>query len=275
MKGRRVTLVRPTEADYELIAEWLGPASPTAVLTADTGEFVTPEDLKRYNDSGEIRQFAVRTLDGTTVGTVNYRRQGPVGSYVIGGAIGDPSMWQRGLGAEAFDLLIDHLFHARNAHRMQFTTALYNKSVLRMVTRAGFVLEGILREYHYLDGRYHHAAVWSLLRHEYYDSLAEQARRTPGFTGPDAIPESAKAEALAVLCDHLRRPEAETSIKILLEDADAEAASRAAARTAGAAAAAAALTGAVSDAVSHAVTAPGAAAPPASAAPAVNGEAAR
>lgn len=221
MKGRRVRLDRPTDADYELIADWLGPNSEAAVLTADAGEYVTPEDLKRLNSSGEIRQFTVRTQDGRPVGTVNYRRQGPVGNYAIGGAIGDPELWQQGLGAEAFDLLIDHLFHARNAHRMQFTTALYNKGVLRMVTRAGFVLEGILRDHHYLDGEYHHAAVWSLLRYEYYQSVHEQEQRNPSYQRPDQIPESTKAEALDIMLGHLRHPRSETSIQLLLEDADA------------------------------------------------------
>ncbi|WP_051851820.1 GNAT family N-acetyltransferase [Streptomyces sp. NRRL F-5650] len=223
MKGRRVSLDRPTDADYELMADWLGPASQAAVLTADAGEYITPEDLQRLNSSGQIRQFAVRTHDGRTVGTVNYRQHGPVGNYAIGGAIGDPALWQQGLGAEAFDLLIDHLFHARNAHRMQFTTALYNKSVLRMVTRAGFVLEGILRDHHYLDGTYHHAAVWSLLRYEYYDSLDRQEQRDPSFVRPDVIPESTKAEALDIVLSHLRHPRSETSIQLLLEDANADA----------------------------------------------------
>lgn len=218
MKGRLVTLDRPTDADFELIADWLGPASPTAVLTADTNEFVTPEDLKKYNATGQIRQFAVKAQDGRCVGTVNYRQAGPAGSYTIGGAIGDTAMWQRGLGAEAFDLLLDHLFHSRNAHRAQFTTALFNKSIIRLVTRAGFVLEGILRDYFYLDGRHHHAAMWSLLRHEYYEAVDILTRKSPSFVHPDQIPECDKAAARAVLRDHLRRPGAETSIQLLLDE---------------------------------------------------------
>lgn len=218
MKGRRVSLDRPSDADYELIADWLGPASQAAVMTADAGEYVTPDDLKKLNASGQIRQFAVRTHDGTTVGTVNYRQQGAMGNYAIGGAIGDPELWAHGLGVEAFDLLIDHLFHARNAHRMTFTTALYNKGVLRMVTKAGFVLEGILRDHHYLDGAYHHAAIWSLLRHEYYESVASQEKRDPAYTRPDVIPQADKEQALSLMRRHLQRPEADTSIRLLLED---------------------------------------------------------
>ncbi|GAA3214560.1 GNAT family N-acetyltransferase [Streptomyces sp. XM83C] len=225
LKGRLVSLVRPTDADYELMAEWLGPTSPTAVLTADTQEYATPETLRQLNDSGRIRQFAVRDRDGRTIGTVNYRQSGPAGNYTIGGAIGDPAMWQRGLGAEAFDLLLDHLFHSLNAHRMQFTTALYNKGVLRLVIRAGFVLEGILRDYFFLDGAYHHAAVWSLLRHEYYEAVDILTRTSPSFVGPDLIPEKDKAEARDLLRTHLSRPDAETSLRLLLAEATAPAAS--------------------------------------------------
>uniref|UniRef100_A0AAU2VA86 GNAT family N-acetyltransferase n=1 Tax=Streptomyces sp. NBC_00003 TaxID=2903608 RepID=A0AAU2VA86_9ACTN len=219
MKGRLVSLARPTDADYELMAEWLGPNSPAAVLTADTNEFATPQALRQLDESGSIRQFAVRDHDGRTVGTVNHRRSGPAGNFIIGGAIGDPELWRRGLGAEAFDLLLDHLFHSLNAHRAQFTTALYNKSVLRLVTRAGFVLEGVLRDFFFLDGAYHHAAVWSLLRHEYYEAVDILTRTSPSFVGPDRVPEEDKAAARDLIRAHLRKPDTETSFRLLLGDA--------------------------------------------------------
>jgi hypothetical protein len=136
---------------------------------------------------------------------------------VIGGAIGDPELWSRGYGAEAFDLLIDHLFHARNAHRVQFTTAMYNKNVLRLATRAGFVLEGVLREYYYLDGCHHDAVVWSLLRSEYYGVVEHLKRTDPDFALPETVSESDKVEARRIVAQYLADASGETSARLLLQ----------------------------------------------------------
>lgn len=214
MQGRNVTLARPDEAEYEQIVQWLAPTSLTAILTMDSDENVTAQELREANDSGQVRIFVVRDSKGKAVGTVNYRKQGPAGCYVIGGAIGEPELWKLGLGVEAFQLLLDLLFHVRNAHRVQFTTALYNKAVLQLVSRSGFVLDGVLREYHYLDGRHHDVALWSMLRADYYRAV-EQTK----FLGhPDSIPEAEKQEALDLFHRYLTGPDAATSIQLLLSD---------------------------------------------------------
>ncbi|GLV93834.1 MULTISPECIES: GNAT family N-acetyltransferase [Streptomyces] len=216
MQGKLVRLERPRDEDYELMARWFGPDAPAAVMAATDGDVVTAEEFRRLDQSGGLRQFAVRDAEDRTVGAVHFKAQGPVGGYVLGGAIGDRELWRRGLGAEAFDLLIDHLFHARNAHRVQFTTALYNKNVLRLVTGVGFTLEGILREYFYLDGRHHDGAVWGLLRHEYYAAVEELKRTDATFSLPDAIPEADKEQARRLLAEYIASPFGKTSTGLLL-----------------------------------------------------------
>ncbi|MEU7254405.1 GNAT family protein [Streptomyces rimosus] len=236
MQGKLVRLERPADQDYELMAQWFGPDSAAAVMAATEGDVVTAEDFRKLDHTGGLRQFAVRDGEDRTVGAVHYKAQGPVGGYVLGGAIGDPELWRRGFGAEAFDLLIDHLFHARNAHRVTFTTALYNKNVMRLVTGVGFTLEGILREYFYLDGRHHDGAVWGLLRHEYYAAVEELKRTDPTFVLPDTIPEADKAEARRLLAEYITSPNGKTSAGLLLASvaaADAAGVSVAAADAAG------------------------------------------
>lgn len=217
MHGKMVSLERPNDEDYALTARWFGPDAAAAVMAATEGDVVTAEDFRRLDHTGALRQFAVRDRQNRTVGAVHYKSHGPVGGYEIGGAIGEPEMWRRGLGAEAFELLIDHLFHTRNAHRVQFTTALYNKNVLRLVIRTGFTLEGILREYFYLDGRYHDGAVWALLRSEYYEAVEHQRRTDPAFSLPDVIPEEDKEEARRLVAEYIASPSGMTSAGLLMK----------------------------------------------------------
>lgn len=190
----------PEESDYALVERWLKPLSPTAALTGDAHEIVLAHDVRAANESGRIRYFMVDTPDGETIGVVNHRSVGSAGSYAIGGAVGDPGRWGAGAGAEALRLLVDLLFHQLNAHRVEFTTASFNRHTMSMLTRGGFVLEGVLRDFYFLDGEYHDRTIWSILRDEFVAGAIEHAAVMPV---PDLVPARDKERARSMLVAHL------------------------------------------------------------------------
>ncbi|MFJ8913079.1 GNAT family N-acetyltransferase [Amycolatopsis sp. NPDC102389] len=182
----------PSDDDYGLMEQWLRPMSLASALTGDMNETVTARELKVANDGGAVRYLLVVAENGDPVGVVNYRKAGSAGSYAIGGAIGDPGLWRRGIGAEALGILVDHLFHQCNAHRVEFTTASYNKHTMSILTKGGFVLEGVLRDYYFLDGQYHDRTVWSILRDEFVIGAKAFAKSSPV---EDVIPAEDKQQA--------------------------------------------------------------------------------
>ncbi|NNG36691.1 GNAT family N-acetyltransferase [Nakamurella aerolata] len=201
MKSQRCRLDWPVEDEYELIESWLRPTSTAAGLTGDTAEIVTAKAIRDINESGQVRYLMVKDAAGSPVGVVNYRRLNiAAGSFSIGGAIGETTLWGSGIGFEALRLLVDHLFHGENAHRVEFVTAGYNRHTLGMLTKGGFVLEGVLRDYHYLDGSYHHRTVWSILRDEFERSVAEYGERYPIH---DVVPADDKRTAELALVRYL------------------------------------------------------------------------
>lgn len=198
---RKMCVLRfPGERDYELVESWLRPLSPTSALTGDTHEVVTADAVRELNESGKVRYLMVLTDAGAPVGVVNYRTSGTAGSYVIGGAIGDPEKWNGGAGADALGQLVDFLFHELNAHRVEFSTASYNKHTLAILTKGGFVLEGVLRDYYFMDGMYHDRTVWSILRDEFYEGAAAHADQ---FPVEDLVPEEDKRQAQEALAKYL------------------------------------------------------------------------
>lgn len=219
MRGRIVALARPTDDDYRLMERWLGPEASSPPLTGDLGADHTAEELKQA-DRGDGPTFYVIKLltDGTPVGVVNHRRESPR-VYSIGGAVGDSALWQTGYAADAFIVLIDYLFHLRNARKVQSMVMTFNKSSLRMMSRAGFVCEGILREHCYLDGQWHDAALWSMLRAEFYARVERDAAVSERFALRDLVPEADKAEARRVLAEHLRAGNGGTSIDLFVDQA--------------------------------------------------------
>jgi len=217
MQGTLVELRRPYDDDYLLIERWLAPTSAAAVLTADATGLVTVDEIRALNTSGAMRHFMVYLIgEDRAVGCVNFKRSGPPGCFEIGGAIGQADLWQRGYGIEAFTLLIDHLFHACNAHRVQFTTAAFNKHIIAAATRSEFVCEGILREYYFLDGQWHDAVLWSVLRDEFYASIDYAAKISDRYRIPDAVSAEDKAAARRLLADFLSGNPESSSIGLFL-----------------------------------------------------------
>nr|WP_277670364.1 GNAT family protein [Saccharomonospora viridis] len=179
MHSRLCSLQWPTRDDYQLIETWLRPMSITSALTGDMNERVSAEEVRAANESGKIRYLMVVRKNGDRIGMVNYRAVGSAGSYSIGGAVGDPTRWNSGCGAEALWLLVDYLFHQLNAHRVEFTTASYNKHTMSILTKGGFVLEGVLRDFYYLDGMYYDRTIWSILREEFEEAAVTYANVYP------------------------------------------------------------------------------------------------
>ncbi|MGW5876539.1 GNAT family N-acetyltransferase [Nocardiopsis terrae] len=174
LQGELVSLAWPGEHDYATIERWLTPTSHAAVLTGDTSEVVTVDTIRKTNTSGRARFYMIVTNAGEAVGVVNHRQVGGIGNYAIGVAVGPDELWDKGYGFEGSALVVEHLFQNLNANRVQFQVAMFNKRMISMVTRGGFILDGVLRDYYFLDGEYHDATIWSILRKEFYEQIEKE-----------------------------------------------------------------------------------------------------
>ncbi len=85
----------------------------------------------------------------------------------LGIFIGDKSAWNKGYGTEAVGLLLRHGFETLNLHRIFLRVYSTNKRAIRSYEKAGFVLEGTLREAVYRHGKYADMHVMSVLRSEW------------------------------------------------------------------------------------------------------------
>ncbi|MDA0565655.1 GNAT family N-acetyltransferase [Streptomonospora sp. S1-112] len=211
MDGHLVTLRPPTEADFELISEWMRPGR-TAALAGGGSELASADLIRRRAEiSGEsILMVHTKAAVGRPIGFIRWQTRKYAGHYEIGGAVGDAGFWDSGCGAEATSLVLEHLFHARNAHRVQFVVGLYNRRTVKMLLNSGIVVEGLLRDYFFLDGEYHDAVVASVLRDEFY-------RLDAWGPIPDAIPREEKEEAVAAFREAMRERWSGEMFKKLVE----------------------------------------------------------
>jgi RimJ/RimL family protein N-acetyltransferase len=220
MIGRVVKLERPVADDYALMLKWLAPDGAVAPLTGDMGDEPTVEDLQQMNRSGNQRFLMIKLLsDGTPVGTMNYRRDAP-GAYSIGAAVGDPALWHAGYAGDAFIVLLDLLFHSKNARKVSGMVMSFNKHSMRMMVNGGFVCEGILREHCYLDGKWHDAVMWSMLRSEFYERAERHAAMSDRLRLQDLVPAEDKKKARQALAGYLRSARLTTSFDQFLQAED-------------------------------------------------------
>jgi RimJ/RimL family protein N-acetyltransferase len=106
-------------------------------------------------DRTDTLYFAIETSDDRHVGNVWLadidRRHDKAEIRIV---IGDPTCIGRGLGAHAIDLVANHAFTALRLHRVYAYVLAFNQRARRAFEKAGFTLEGVLREDRRSDGEY-------------------------------------------------------------------------------------------------------------------------
>ncbi|HDD56001.1 MAG TPA: N-acetyltransferase [Chloroflexi bacterium] len=85
----------------------------------------------------------------------------------IGVHIGEKRYWDQGFGTKAMRLILKHGFDSLNFHRIYLRVFETNQRAIRSYQKAGFTLEGKMREAQYLNGRYVDVLFMSILQHEW------------------------------------------------------------------------------------------------------------
>lgn len=88
-------------------------------------------------------------------------------SAELGIMIGDKDYWNKGYGTETLRLLLRHGFDTLNLHRIYLRVFEDNPRAIRAYQKAGFTLEGRLRQAEFHDGKYLDVLVMSILKSEW------------------------------------------------------------------------------------------------------------
>lgn len=90
-------------------------------------------------------------------------------SAEVGIFIGEKRYWNQGYGTASVKLLLKHGFEALNLNRIFLRVHENNPRAARAYEKAGFVLEGRMRQAHYQEGEYFDELAMSILRSEWKD----------------------------------------------------------------------------------------------------------
>ncbi len=85
----------------------------------------------------------------------------------FGLVIGDKSAWNQGYGTEATRMMLDFAFGTLNLHKVTLEVFAHNVAGLRTYEKAGFVREGVLRQEHFIEGRWVDGIRMAVLREDW------------------------------------------------------------------------------------------------------------
>ena len=174
LAGEKVTLRLPTAGDYHEWSElrrtsrtFLEPWEPR--WAAD--ELTRPawkQRLRRYREdyaSGDATAFLIHDrLSGALVGgiTLGNIRRGVAQSGQIGYWTGERYAGQ-GYMSAAIALTTDYAFDTLRLHRIEAACIPDNARSIRVLEKAGFQREGLLRSYLRINGRWHDHFLYALI----------------------------------------------------------------------------------------------------------------
>ena len=144
------------------IARWAG--MPQPFLEADALAFIE-EALEMWHDGSGAPFAIVETASGQLVGAIS--RFGPEGHQATFGCWVVPEARGRGIGTRALRVLAEWTFATTSVLRLHVFIMVGNEISERMVERAGYRREGVLRAWEVLDdGTPVDCVVYSRLRND-------------------------------------------------------------------------------------------------------------
>lgn len=88
--------------------------------------------------------------------------------------IGDKTYWNRGIGTEATNLILDYGFNVLNLNNISLEVFDFNKRAIRCYEKVGFTKVGVRRKYVYIAGKYHDVVIYDILAEEFKSPYVNQ-----------------------------------------------------------------------------------------------------
>lgn len=181
LRGERVYL-RPAEReDLDRFVRWFADAETTRHLML-RAPFSLPMEEQWFErvvaEQGKsVYHFVICRLDDDEpIGTAGLHDLDFVnGNAEFGISIGEKGEWNKGYGTDALNAICDFGFGELRLARIELQVYAPNRRARRSYEKAGFVLEGTLRNRHFAEGRHEDVLIMSLLRDEW---AAQERRRS-------------------------------------------------------------------------------------------------
>lgn len=119
----------------------------------------------RASSDPKTPTFIIQTRAGKDIGVTGLIIDGSRATFGI--AIHERRYWNAGYGTDATRVIVDGGFRALPLQRIELTVYPENVRAIRCYKKVGFVREGVLRAYHYRNGKHHDVVIMSILHDDW------------------------------------------------------------------------------------------------------------
>jgi len=172
--GGRIRLRAIEREDVKNFFEWVNDPEVTFGLSLYLPMSLTDEERwfdSLANRAPNEKPFGIDLRDGDgwrLIGNCTFFDIDALAhSGELGIMIGDKSAWNKGLGTETMGLLLRHGFETLNLNRIMLRVYADNLRAVRTYEKAGFKMEGTLRQAVFKRGNYGDVHIMSVLRREW------------------------------------------------------------------------------------------------------------
>ncbi len=179
LRGEKILLRPMQESDITRQHEFLQDTE-LYLLDSDYPQVAPRERAQAFYASytkldENLAPFAIEA-DGKYIGYCSLMGvQNRHGNFELGIMIGDREYWGRGYGRDTIRVLLEYAFRALGARRIALTTNAKNERAIRCYLACGFVEEGRLRQFVWIDGEYTDLVEMSILRDEWQTMILTPA----------------------------------------------------------------------------------------------------
>lgn len=157
IRGEKVVLRPPRKEDLPTIQKWFEDPEVSRFFPRGEpfSESQEEEWFKRISEDPNSITWVIE-VDGRLVGNtgihgIDWRH----GHGETGIAIGDKTMWRKGIASEAMALRTAFCFRELRLHKITTRAFMENEGSKRALQKAGYRQSGIQREEFFRDGRWH------------------------------------------------------------------------------------------------------------------------
>lgn len=164
LEGKSVNLGLVEKEDLPLLAEWSKDAEYLGEFILLSQQSRTEWEKRYDNLSPDTKWFFIERKDGTKIGTMFHWL---IGNLLEISCVLAPNERGKGYGTEASQLMVDYLFLSKEVTRIQAHTRGENMVSQKVLQKAGFSKEGIIRKSVFSRGEWRDRALYSILREEW------------------------------------------------------------------------------------------------------------
>jgi RimJ/RimL family protein N-acetyltransferase len=151
--------------DLPLLTEWLNkPEFSGEFMWFPQQQSKTEREKEYDNPQHEIKEFFIEKKDRTKIGWMGHFLFGnllEIFYYLL------PSERGKGYGTEATIIMVDYLFLSKDTVRVQARTDVRNEGSQKVLGKAGFKKEGVIRKSLFTRGEWRDFYLYSILREEW------------------------------------------------------------------------------------------------------------